>query len=232
MISKKEFSPSNRSSFLDILRGFAVLLMIIFHFFFDLTLFRYLAIDFYKDPFWYAFPRVIVFLFMICVGAGLVKAHGKEYQKEKFIKRLGLILGLALIISIATYFLFPKNWIYFGTLHCIASVSLAALPFRNKPKIAAALGTFILILNLFLPTRLIPISDWLGIQSFDYIPFIPWIGVVLWGIYLEHKNFFSFSTPIFSYLKPLSFMGRHSLVIYITHQPLLFSLIWLYSKIV
>ena len=120
-----------RFPLIDQIRGFAIVLMIIFHFFYDLKIFGYNNINFSKDFFWYELPRVIVFLFMLAMGLSMPLIHSEKVNWKKFWPRwIKIALG-ALVISIYTYFMFKSAWIYFGTLHCIALASLVSLPFIN-----------------------------------------------------------------------------------------------------
>jgi uncharacterized membrane protein len=216
------FHITDRHAFLDVLRGFTVFIMIIFHLCFDLTQFRYLKIDFGEDPFWYWYPRFIVFNFLICVGIGTALVHKKKIIWPKVIKRFKKIFSLALLISLVTYFAFPKSWIYFGTLHCIAFTSIAALPFLKFPKLSLGIGLVMIASVFFLNGPLIPIGKWLGVKSMDYIPFYPWFGVVLIGIFMESVNLHKIKMPNNSLVRFLSFQGQNALFFYIIHQPVLY----------
>lgn len=210
---------------LDAIRGFAVLLMIIFHFSFDLKIFGYAQIDFQNDIFWWAFPRVIVFLFLIAVGQALELTSISGIKKEKVLKRFLKLAVLAGLISLFTFFAFPGRWIYFGTLHCIATCSLLALPFVGKPKLAFAFSLIILL-------PLLGGFQWpwwrMEHASMDYIPALPWLGVVLLGQMSFHYKVHAFDIPRFPGRDLLLFFGQHSLFIYLLHQPLLFGLVKLF----
>ena len=195
-------SKSNRYPFLDFLRGIAVVLMIFFHLFYDLSLFNFVTIDFFKDPFWFWLPRLIVFLFLICVGMGQAITHEKKISYKKATKR-GLKIGLlAVAFSVVTYILFPTKWIVFGTLHCIALSSLIILPFLKKPKICAIIAisifiSFYLIKFITGGYFFIPPSPNLifKIVSMDYIPIYPWCAVAFLGVTLKHFNFHLVQVP-------------------------------------
>ena len=62
IIEMKSAKFNSRSLVIDGIRGLTIILMIIFHFSFDLYNFNFLKIDIIHDPFWFAFPRLIVFL--------------------------------------------------------------------------------------------------------------------------------------------------------------------------
>ena len=219
---------NNRWPIIDITRGFAVFLMIIFHFSYDLKLFGHVNIDFQNDLEWWVFPRIIVFLFLFAMGLSLPITSDRANFKNAFLKRLAKLIILALIISISTYLMFPKRWIYFGTLHCIAVCSILALPFIKRPAISLALSIIILfpvfVFNFTYP--------WFSMShhSMDYIPAIPWVAVVLLGIFSYHRNFHRIISVKSNFLtNGLQFLGKPSLKIYLIHQPILFSLVYLFT---
>ena len=67
-------------------------------------------------------------------------------------------------------------------------------------------------------------------RSMDYIAPFPWLGVAFLGIFAASKKFHEIQLPeVTGVTNPLRFMGRHALMIYVIHQPLMFSLFKLYS---
>lgn len=219
-----------RLLFLDLLRGFTVILMVIFHFSYDIAYFKIVEFDIIHHPFWYLFPRVIVFLFLYVSGVALAFQYKESINWNSFLKRQGILGSLSLIVSLATYIFFPDRWIYFGTLHAIFTVSFMCLPFLNWPKISLATGLTLFIPSIFFDFNL----PWwrLPHPSLDYISPFPWMGAMLFGFYSAHTFWTKlegnvrlqkiFHTPVL--FKSLNILGRHSLLIYIVHQPLLFSL--------
>jgi uncharacterized membrane protein len=226
-------TQSSRVVFLDALRGFTVVLMIIFHFSFDLNFFKIVEFDILKHPFWYLFPRIIVFLFLFCTGWALAIAHQSQIKWKPFLKRLVLIGSWALVISGTTYWLFPDNWIYFGTLHAIFVISLMSMPFLKRPNICLALALFLFIPSIFFDLNL----PWLHLEhhSWDYISPFPWVGASFLGIWASTKLAripWNQSDKMQSNIvKSLNYLGHHSLIIYLLHQPILFALFNLYLKL-
>lgn len=215
-------NQGERSLFLDQLRALAVIHMIFFHFNYDLMLFGLVDIDFQNDWIWWIQPRWIVALFMTSVGASLYLAHAKKVKWIKFWKRWLKLAIFALIISVSTYIMFPKHWIYFGTLHSIALCSLLALPFVKLPKVALVAGVAI-VSTLFIESWSWP---WFQLphSSMDYIPPMPWLGFCLIGIALASFKVFE-KNPLPKNIKgstALAKVGQKAFIIYLLHQPILY----------
>lgn len=215
----------SRSLFIDTLRGFTIILMIFFHFSFDLNNFDFLHVDILHAPFWYALPRLIVFLFLFAVGMSLTLAHKDKMKWKSFWIRFLKIVFFAAVISLVTYNLFPDNWIYFGTLHAIALISLISLPFLNRPKLALVLALGLFSFSVFLDKNI----PWFTLphQSWDYIAPFPWLGASLLGVFAVQRGLHQMSLPYNTFVKSLNYLGKHSLFIYLIHQPILFASVYL-----
>ncbi len=218
---------SKRFPLIDQIRGFAIVLMIIFHFFYDLKIFGYNNINFNKDFFWFELPRLIVFLFLLSMGLSLPLVHKKKINWKKFWPRwIKIALG-AIAITAYTFFMFKKSWVYFGTLHCIATASLVSLPFIRIPRISGVIGIIMVLLHLFFRIT-IPWFE-LSHPSMDYIPLFPWIGCVFIGFGLWSLKFHELNPFKSKFFKPLEKMGQHSLIIYLIHQPILYGLVMAFT---
>lgn len=217
-----------RARYLDSLRGLAVVWMIIFHASYDLKMFNYVDWNF-SEGFWYAFPRVIAFTFLFCVGISLNYSHRPQIN-WKALRTRSLKLGsAALIISVVTYIMFPSQWIYFGTLHCIFFGSIFGALLVNHRKIAYFLLALILVLQYGLNFDIKWLSSILQKPSMDFIPIYPWFWAVLLGIVLgPHLSRIRWlmDMPKIGFL---DFLGKHSLKIYLIHQPLLFGIINIFN---
>lgn len=220
---------NSRSLVIDAIRGLTIILMIFFHLSFDLSNFGFLKTDIINSPFWYALPRVIVFLFLFAVGMSLTLAHQDKIHWRAFWKRFFKILVFALLISIVTYLLFPEHWIYFGTLHAIAVISVMSLPFLKKPNVSLTIALLLFIPSIFFGKNI----PWFSLphQSWDYIAPFPWLGASLLGIFAAHKGLHLWRIPDNRLVKSLNFLGRHSLFIYLIHQPILFGCVYLLTKV-
>ena len=219
-----------RANYLDSLRGIAVIWMVIFHTAYDLNMFQFVSWDF-STGFWYAFPRVIAFTFLFCVGASLNYTHRPRINWNSLIKRSQKLGLAALIISLSTYFMFPSNWIYFGTLHCIFMGSILGALLVNKRKIALVILILILIGQYALDFDIKWVSSLTKRQSMDFIPIYPWFWPILLGILIQP---FLSKLSILQEIKPnryLNFLGQNSLKIYLIHQPVIFGLIWMIRQL-
>lgn len=230
--------PPSRRPIIDECRGLAVLLMAIFHFCYDLSVFKFIQFEMNGGfPTWFRF--LIVTLFFTSVGASLALAHAKQIQWRKFWWRELKILGGALFITVSTYVLYPNSWVWFGVLHFIALASLLALPFLKIPRTAIIVGILIFILyNL---------TDWFNLRVLyhqlspllhlpratqDLTRLIPWLGMVLIGIYLAEVNYWNIrSLPLGILRKPVHWLSKHSLIFYLFHQAPLFGLAWMLNRV-
>ncbi|MEM2822332.1 MAG: heparan-alpha-glucosaminide N-acetyltransferase, partial [Candidatus Pacearchaeota archaeon] len=236
---------------IDVLRGIAVIMMIVFHFFFDLDFFGVRSFNLDK-VFWFIFARTIAIIFIFLVGLCLTisyaraKTEGKACFKKYLLRGVKIIL-LGLCITAITFITFPEWTIYFGILHFIGLSIILAYPFLTLKSARAMifiiiLALFFLLFGIFLNKISLnfPYLLWLGLEpktfyTFDYFPLFPWFGVVLIGIFSGHLLYkggerqFKIQIgigKIFAWpLSGLAFLGRHSLIIYLLHQPILSLLI-------
>lgn len=220
-----------RSRFLDSLRGVAVVWMIIFHTCYDMRILGLVNWDF-AQGFWYAFPRVIAFTFLFCVGVSLNFVHSPKINWISLNKR-SLKLGLAaLAVSLGTYFIFPNQWIFFGTLHCIFIGSVLGAFFVNHRKFAAVLLILLLILQYGAGYGIQWVSKIVDRPSMDFIPIYPWFWAILLGILVgphlsKARQINALPAPSF-----LKFLGTHSLKIYLIHQPVIYGTLWVITSLI
>ena len=213
--------------------------MVAFHFCFDLNHFGFLQPpqQFLLDPLWTVQRASIVTLFMFCAGVSQSMAHRQGQSWSRFGHRWLQIAACALLVSLATWLMFPQSWISFGVLHGLAvMVVLARLCAAWPPVLLLALALVALLLPLGVSH---PIFDerWLqgvGLVTHkpitqDYAPVLPWMGAVLVGLALGPRLF---TLPAVQRWQPpralvwLKWLGQWPLTIYMVHQPLLWGLLW------
>ncbi len=223
----------NRLLALDLYRALGVVLMVLFHFTYDLHHFGFIETDTTQVPFWIYLRTIIVVLFMSAVGMSLYLVYANRYDKQKHIRRLALLAMASTAISIVTYLIFPHSWIYFGVLHMIFVASLIGPLFTRIPNISGALGVLIITLYTTKTLSMYPLFELLQIplhlpphHTEDLAPFIPWFGVVLIGIFIMHHGCLQkIILPQTKVIEKITWLGRHSLAIYLIHQPLLFAIL-------
>jgi uncharacterized membrane protein len=228
---------------IDAVRGIAILMMICFHTVYDLNFFMIAPVN-VSTGFWRWFAMATASLFLFIVGISLVVSRARSADKlsgfaltKKFLYRGAGIFSLGLLVTLATWLYLHEGFIIFGILHLIGvSVILSVLFFRFK-KYNIFLGLLCIAAGFFirnitgpawlLPLGIVPVSFF----SVDYTPLIPWFGAVLIGMgigeFLYSGGVRQFAAPHLPdrVAEPLAFLGRHSLVIYLVHQPVIILLL-------
>lgn len=233
-----------RIDLIDTLRGVALIAMATYHFSWDLEFFGYLDPGTATTGLLKYYARGIAGSFLFLAGLSLVLGQYPVIRWKPFGRRLAMIAGAAAAITIATYFATPDAFIFFGILHSIALGSLLGLAFlRAPPLLTLVVGIAVLVLPQVFRSALFetPALSFLGLQptpprSNDFVPLFPWFGMVLIGIAVARIGL---KTDLFERLRRLPqgprwlmFAGRHSLAVYLIHQPVLIGIAYLMSLVV
>lgn len=230
---------------LDVARGVALLAMASYHFTWDLEFFGYAEPGMTAQGAWKLYARAIASTFLMLAGASLVLAHANGIRWPNFWRRFVMVAGAAAAISIATYLAVPNGFIFFGILHEIALGSLFGLAFlRLPPLLTLIVALLVIAAPSFLRSAVFdhPLLWWLGLapinpRSNDYVPVFPWFGIVLVGIALARSLLDAGLLARLALLRPgnwatpFRFAGRHSLAVYLIHQPVLIGCVWLFAQI-
>lgn len=231
---------------LDAARGLALCAMFVFHFTWDLSFLRLIELDIASHPGWLWFARLIAGSFLFLSGIGLCLAQGRAFRWEPFLRRLGTIAGAAALVSLVTYVAMPGAGVWFGILHAIAATGVLALPFVRMPVLVTVLAAALcLAAPHFLAAEAFdaPQWYWLGLRTMppntvDYVPVLPWLGVVLAGVAAGRLGLPQRLAAIIARRSPgrparlLAFGGRHSLAVYLVHQPVFLAVLWTVAVIV
>jgi len=228
---------------IDAVRGSAIIAMVLFHLFYDLDFMGYYDID-AASGFWWAFPRAIasVFIFIAGVSLALSYSSGKRDFRHYAFRGLWIFMwGLA--ITFVTYAAVPYAYIRFGILHFMGLAAVLSYPLLKGRVMNLVLGFILIALGFILKAVSVPYPYliWLGVKPYffrtlDYFPLFPWFGVLLVGIaagnffYPEHRR--RIGLRELPHLEPLCFLGRHSLMIYLVHQPVLLLLVYSIGKMI
>ena len=233
---------------LDTVRGVCILSMVAYHGMYDLVDIFGLPSAWYTGLPGYIWQQSICWTFILLSGMcwQLSRHH---------VKRGLLLVGCGAAISLITWLVMPSQRILYGVLNLLGLSALLLIPLdkalRKLPPWLGLAGAG----ALFFLTRGVPrgylgfeglrlwdlpaaLYQWdalavlgfhsPGFSSTDYFPLLPWFflylaGYFLWRVLTPHRKVLELLQPG---LRPLSFVGRYSLLIYLVHQPLLMVLFW------
>ena len=226
-----------RIPLLDLARTTALVGMVVYHFTYDLDVFGYIAPGTAVSGGWAVFARIVAGSFLFLAGVSLYLAHGGGIRWRGFLKRAAQIGAGAALITVTTWFNTPSAYVFFGILHAILAASVIGLAFLRLPWVVT-LGVAVIVVagrdyfraDIFNAPWLL----WVGlstepVRSVDYVPAFPWFGPFLAGLALAKLSVATGFTDILRRMVPegrlvnlLALPGRHSLIIYLLHQPILF----------
>lgn len=242
--------PRSRFEFIDALRGFTLLHMIAYHTIWDLTHLFGVSISWFGGTFSYVWQQCICWMFLLI--SGFCYTFGHHHLRRGltilgcgvvitlvtcvFMPESRVVFGILTFIGLAMLLMIPLErvlWhipVWIGLPVCFGLFILT----RNIPK-SGALG--------FEQWNLLQLPEMLRnggyglmllgfrnpeIRSVDYFPLIPWIFLFLTGYWLYRLLKEPMRRMKLFHLgwKPLCFLGRHTLMIYMLHQPVLYAILW------
>jgi uncharacterized membrane protein len=230
---------------IDTVRGTAVVFMVFFHLMWDLSFFGAYSGSMLATP-WRLFARSIGSTFIFLMGLSLTLTYARlgptldgRQLFLKFLSRGAKIFGWGLVITAVTYFVLGRGFVVFGILHLLGLSTVLAYPFLRSRWASLAGAAVVIALGFYAGSVMSsqPWLLWLGVRQagrymVDYYPIIPWFGGTLLGIFagltLYPAGTPRFLLPDYSRWPPvraLTFLGRHSLVIYLLHQPVMLAIL-------
>lgn len=248
LLKPSQNPPAGRVWLIDEVRGLSILLMVVYHTLYDLVFLFGVRIPPFTSP----VVNGLVYLF---AGLFIAISGTASHYSRSNLKRGALCFGLGLLLTIGTLLILPGERILFGILHLLGICMMLFPLFRPllravHPAVGMAV-CFLLILLTFdvqaghlgipglfrlpLPRVLYDIKllmplgfPWPGFFSSDYFPLLPWLFCFLFGGFFgvlvkEHR------LPDWVYrphIRPLAFVGRHTIWIYLLHQPVVFGVLW------
>lgn len=247
-------AASSRLWEIDALRGTAVVTMIIYHFGWDLVSFGLAGFNPYEGI-WFLIQRYTCITFILLSGLSLTLVDWRLERQGvntrgrliHFLKRGGWIFMWGMVLTVVMGALkwagMLAGGVDFGVLHLIGFSTIAAFPVLRKPWLAFASWVILVVLGGFTPGWNVdsPWLVWLGLfpadyYAVDYFPVIPWFGVALLGVAIGNwvypqgrRNFVMADYGDEGAVRGLRYLGRHSLTIYLLHQPILFGIVYLFS---
>jgi uncharacterized membrane protein len=236
---------------IDLLRGVAILMMIFYHVLYDLDRFGGLEMEIHTG-FWRYFAFATASLFLLLVGVSLTLSYARAAQLSseqrlfpKYLNRGVRIFAWGLVITAVTWVLMREGFVRWGILHLIGLSIILAFPLLKSRYGNLVLGSLFLLLGMLIANLQVesPWLLWLGLMppqftSVDYFPVLPWFGVVLIGVFVGNslypcyqRNFRLRDRSNVPMIRGINFLGRHSLLIYLVHQPLLITALFLVGAV-
>ena len=222
----------------DAARGVAILMMVVYHFAFDLYAFGGYDVD-AVSGFWARFADATASLFLFLVGVSLSISNRRGGGGfGKYVLRGIRIFGYGMLLT-AIFLVFGMGIVAFGILHLIGVSIVLSYPFLKLRFANLLFGVAVFAAGLYVQTWGPGGSAWLlpfgvvpqGWAMPDYRPLLPWFGVVLVGLFFGNVVYgdgrrpagLPAAAPVLS--RPLLPLGRNSLAIYLVHQPVMIMLL-------
>lgn len=233
---------------IDLIKGFAVIAMVIFHIYYMNVFVA--KINYNIDTgilhFLSRFAHTTFIIFMginTYLNYQSCKNKTKKYFYLKTIKRSFMFLLISLLVSFTSFLGFGKKmFVKFGIFHYMSIASIITSLFVDKPKIASLM---IILINLIKNTNLLNnidkytafiLGSSIKFNSLDYFPLLRWtpfslLGIIIGNVlYKNNKRNFDIknldSIIDNNYiLKYISILGSKTILIYLTHFPLIYSLL-------
>lgn len=238
----------SRIACLDEFRGFLLVLMAFYHAQWNLQFL------FGHPQEWFVSRPGIILQFFICTSFILLAGACTRFCRNHY-KRSVLMIGVAIGVTVVTTVFMYESRIIFGILHLLAVSQLlytVSRPLLEKipPAVGATLFGFLFLITYHVPERVLGVpalglcislpDSWYtriplsvlgflapGFFSADYFPIIPYIFAFFCGHYLGHWIDRIPEALRRPHCPPLGWMGRHSLIIYLAHQPFILGVMML-----
>ncbi len=249
-MQKSLSAPSVRYHLIDALRGFALVNMVVFHLMYDIFNIFSAGTSWNSEPLTIIWERFICCSFIILSGVSFNFSH-RPFKR-------GIVLNACgFLITIVTVLVIPSQAVWFGILNFLGCAMMLAYPMKGyleniKPVVGAVCSLLLFALLYGVPDgyvgffgiELFSLPEFLyGIKalafigfpsadfhSTDYFPIISWIFLFIFGYFAwraikncNSDRFFKRRIPFFD------FIGRHTLIIYILHQPIIMGILEIIS---
>ena len=227
---------------LDAIRGISILGMVAIHIPINISIFADVELTL---PWWYHFLKDYGYLFFVLISGICVTLASRSF------KRGIAVFGAGLLVSYVTLFMdlilgFDEMRIWFGILHMLGACMMLYPIFKRLPAWALLIvGIVFCALGIWFETLTVPV-DYLfpiglcpkGVYTGgDYFPLFPGIGWFLIGAWIGktlYRNKQSLLPKVNSKNPIISFFcacGKHSLIIYLLHQPVITLITVLFMKL-
>ena len=229
-------SNASRLNKLDALRGLTLISMILYHAMWDVVYIYRINIPWYGELPGSIWQQSICWTFILLSGLSLSLGHHP-------VKR-GLMVSLCgLVITIVTLIFLPEDVVIFGILTFMGAAMILC-SFVDRLNIDKRILLFVSLLLFFLTRGVCNTAysfgnyltafigfPFAGFFSTDYFPLIPWFFLYLAGYSLSFLLTDKVKGVLSGELCPhLEFIGRHTLIIYMLHQPVIMLVLSVFLK--
>ena len=248
----KDSNASARYALLDELRGLDLVSMMLYHGCWDLVYLFGIQADWYYGLPGHLWQQSICWVFILLSGFCVQLGHHT-------LRRGAQVFGAGALVTAVTLLFLPEDVVWFGVLTLLGSsmlltAALDPLLRRVPPAVGVAVSALLFwgtypTMNGFwnlpggrlaLPQALYASypTAYLGFMpksffSTDYFPLLPWLFLFWAGYFLHHLVGRGRLAPLRrSVCPPLGWMGRHSLVLYLLHQPVILGVLTVAFRLV
>lgn len=238
---------------MDFARGVAMVMVVVYHLVFDLDNFGGYPVA-STSGFWAVFADASAAAFVSLAGLSLAISHrrdrgGGRRGRDLFVKYLvrgTRIFGYGMLITLV-FLALGYGYVIFGILQLIGVSIVLAYPFLRlrfaTASATAFAGIAVIAAGIYVGSARIVVGGPVGVLLApfgvlpanlfmpDYRPLLPWFGVFLLGLYLGNAVYLPWrrrapAGPAPRSAAPLAFLGRHTLLVYLVHQPLMLAALW------
>lgn len=238
---------SRRYAILDSFRGLVLISMIAYHTVWDMVYIFGEKWGWYQSDLAYLWQQSICWSFILL--SGFCWSFGKVKWKR------GMTVFLAgVVVSVVTTLAMPENRILFGVLTLLGSCMILMIPLEYvlkhvEPKIGLVFSFVVFLFTRHMNTGYLGFGEWeivrlprelysnsvmtfLGFTedsffSADYFSLFPWSFLFVTGYFL-YRIFAEQEWLVYLYHgrnRVLERLGKHSLVVYMLHQPLVYGVL-------
>lgn len=232
----------------DAARGLAMVAVVLYHLIYDLDVLGGYSVESISG-FWGAFADASAFAFVFLAGLSLSLSSARAGRSDrdrgpfgKYLRRGAGIFAYGMLVTLVFWAL-DLGVVIFGILHLIGASIVLSYPFLRLRWSNGLLGLSFVALGAYLRTEHVEISgpasillaplgiEPEGLYMPDYRPLLPWFGVFLAGMFFgsvayDGRRAGAGAADGPSYAAPIALLGRHTLLIYLVHQPVLILALW------